>query len=133
MVVLALFASLGAIDTVRLKAHAQRAEVTVSTDVAGESGIAGQVSIRPVRSHQKIGTSNSMPYQTTVQVLDSSGRPVTTFESDAGGSFRVALPPGKYILRPQSPGLYPRASEQTVVVSPRNFTQVRIIYDSGIR
>jgi hypothetical protein len=36
-------------------------------------------------------------------------------------------------LRPQSPGPYPRASEQTVVVSPKTFAQVRVVYDSGIR
>jgi hypothetical protein len=65
--------------------------------------------------------------------LDPAGHPVSSFETDPSGGFRVALPPGKYVLRPQSPGLYPRASEQTVVVSPKSFTQVRVVYDSGIR
>jgi len=112
----------------------RRAEVAVKTDDAlSESGIAGLVNIRPVRPHQTIGTSNVIPYQAKVEVLDSSGKVVTTFESNAAGDFHVALPPGKYTLRPQSPGLYPRASEQTIIVAPRKFTQVRIIYDSGMR
>ena len=74
-----------------------------------------------------------MPYQAKVQVVDGDGKLVTSFESDAKGSFLVALPPGKYLLRPQSPGMYPRASEQTIVVLPGKMTQVRIVYDSGMR
>jgi hypothetical protein len=76
---------------------------------------------------------NSNTYQAMVQVLDKSGRSVTTFQSNANGTFRIALPPGSYVLRPQSPALYPRASAQTVVVPPAGFTHVHIIYDSGIR
>ena len=98
-----------------------------------DTGIEGQVIIRPIRPHETVGTPNVEPYQATVQVLDTSGHPVTTFQSEAGGTFRVALPPGRYVLQPQSPGLYPRASEQTVVVPPTGFTQVRITYNSGIR
>jgi hypothetical protein len=65
--------------------------------------------------------------------LDASGRPVTSFETDPSGNFRIPLPPGKYILRPQTSVPYPRATEQTVVVPPKTFAQVRIVYDSGIR
>jgi hypothetical protein len=98
-----------------------------------ESGITGQVSIRPVRPHATIGVPNLAPYQAKLDVLDANGTPVTSVETDASGNFRVSLPPGKYILRPQTPGPYPRASEQTVVVHPKAFAQVRIVYDSGIR
>jgi hypothetical protein len=98
-----------------------------------ESGIAGQVSIRPVRPHETIGEPNLTPYQAKFEVLDSSGHRVTSFETDPSGNFRIGLPPGKYTLRPQSSGPYPRASARTVVVSPKSFTQVRVVYDSGIR
>ena len=98
-----------------------------------DTGIEGQVIIRPVRPHETVGMPNFNPYQAMVQVLDTSEHPVTTFQSEAGGTFRVALPPGRYVLRPQSPGPYPRASAQTVVVPPAGFTHVRIIYESGIR
>jgi hypothetical protein len=104
-----------------------------NTEGRSESGITGQVSIRPVRPHATYGTSNIMPYQAKIEVFDSSGRMLTAIETDPNGTFRIPLPPGKYVLRPQSPGPYPRASEQTVVVSPRNFSQVRVVYDSGIR
>ena len=104
-----------------------------NTEGRSESVITGQVSIRPVRPHATYGTSNVMPYQAKIEVFDSSGRMLTAFETDPNGTFHIALPPGKYVLRPQSPGPYPRASEQTVVVSPRSFSQVRVVYDSGIR
>jgi Carboxypeptidase regulatory-like domain len=98
-----------------------------------ESGISGEVIIRPVRPHATIGEQNLEPYQATVEVIDPNGRPVASIQSDPEGKFRIGLPPGTYTLRPQSSGSYPRASTQTVVVEPRNFTQVRIIYDTGIR
>ena len=103
------------------------------SQMPGESGIAGQVSIRPVRPHATIGAPNVTPYQAKLDVLDASGHQVTSVETDPNGNFRIALPPGKYTLRPQSPGPYPRASEQTVVVSPKSFAQVRVVFDSGIR
>jgi hypothetical protein len=98
-----------------------------------ESGITGQVSIRPVRPHATLGVPNLAPYQAKLEVLDASGNTVTSFETDASGTFRIPLPPGKYILRPQTSGPYPRASEQTVIVVPKSFAQVRIVYDSGVR
>jgi hypothetical protein len=129
-----LLAYPSASDAVRLTADGAKLEMAATSDDArSDTGIAGQVIIRPVRPHETAGMPNLNPYQATVQVLDPSGQPVTIFRSDAAGNFRVVLPPGQYVLQPQSPGLYPRASEQTVVVSPNGFTQVRIIYDSGMR
>ena len=100
---------------------------------AGDAGIEGRVEIRPVRSVQRAGDANSAPYQATVTVLDGHGNTITTFTSDDQGHFRVVLPPGTYTLRPESPGRYPRASAQSVVVAPRTFTHVDIVYDSGRR
>jgi hypothetical protein len=112
----------------------KRAEAQLSKDNAPNgSGISGRVDIRPIRPHATIGAPNVTPYQAMVDVLEPNGHLLTTFKSDVDGSFRVALPPGTYVLRPQSPGPYPRASEQTVVVKPNTFTQVNIVYDTGIR
>src|SRR6267143_782173 len=68
------------------------------------SGVEGRVIIRPVRSVERRGVVNQRPYQAKITVLDSAGREVATVESDAEGQFRVPLPPGSYILRPESPG-----------------------------
>ena len=103
--------------------------------VAGSeaSGIEGQVSIRPVRPVERKGVPNQRAYQARITVLDPTGREVAVVDSDAEGKFRIALPPGTYVLRPESPGLYPRASEQRVEVGPNSVSRVEIVYDSGIR
>jgi len=98
-----------------------------------DSGIEGHIEIRPVRPLERHGVPNSAPYQATVTVLDDQGRTVTAFTSDAQGDFRVVLPPGTYVLRPESPARYPRASTRSVVVAPRSFSRVDIVYDSGRR
>ena len=97
------------------------------------SGIEGRVTIRPVRSVERQGAANERAYQATIRVLDGSGREVAVTESDAQGRFRVALPPGTYVVRPESPARYPRAAEQRVVVRAGDMTHVAIIYDSGRR
>ena len=97
------------------------------------SGIEGRVTIRPVRSVERRGVSNEQPYQARITVLDSHGREVTTVDTDPDGRYRVMLPPGAYVLRPESPGLYPRASQQRVVVPRNALARIDIVYDSGMR
>ena len=96
-----------------------RHNLAVAVSSNNENGITGQVNIRPVRPHATLGTPNLAPYQTKLQVSDASGHVVASTETDANGQFRIPLPPGTCIIKPLSPGPYPRASEQTVVVSPR--------------
>jgi len=97
------------------------------------SGIEGRVIIRPVRSVERRGVANQRPYQAKITVLDGAGREVVAVESDAEGRFRVLLPRGSYVLRPESPGTYPRAAPQRVEVRRDNMTRVEIVYDSGMR
>jgi carboxypeptidase family protein len=100
---------------------------------ATASGIQGRVIIRPVRSVERRGVTNQRPYQAKITVLDRAGREVAAVESDAEGRFQLPLPAGAYVLRPESPGAYPRAAEQRVLVRPNDMTQVEIVYDSGMR
>jgi hypothetical protein len=106
---------------------------TMNDRDALDSGIEGQIIIRPIRPLELPGVANHRPYQATVTVLDQQGHPVTQFHSDAEGQFRVGLPPGVYTLRPESSGSHPHAAKQTVTVSDMQFTHVLIAYDSGIR
>jgi hypothetical protein len=82
---------------------------------------------------ERKGVPNRKPYQAKITVLDLAGREVAVVNSDAEGKFRVLLPPGTYILRPESPGRYPRSSEQRVTVHPDSVSRVEIGYDSGMR
>lgn len=97
------------------------------------SGIEGEVSIGPVRSVEKPGMPNRRPYAAHITVLDQGGHEVASVDSDAAGKFQVALPPGTYVLRPESAGLYPRAAEQRVKVGRDRMTRVAVAYDSGRR
>ena len=101
----------------------------------GDSGIQGQITLGPacpgpVRAENPCP---DRPYQTTITVLDQENKVVTQFQSDTQGIFNVVLPPGTYILHPASSAVMPRSGDQTVTVIQGQFTQVNIVYDSGMR
>jgi hypothetical protein len=98
------------------------------------SGIEGLASLGPTcPGPQRQGQICERPYEATITVVDRQGRQVTQVRAAADGTFRVQLAPGAYTLRPESPGLLPRASEQQVTVEPGKLTRVAIHYDTGIR
>jgi hypothetical protein len=105
-------------------------------DEPPDSGIDVQVLIGPMCPVVQFGTEcPDQPYQASLTVIDSRGREVMQFETDAGGRYRAYLAPGDYMLRPEMPeGMpLPFAEEQGFTVEPLKFTRVVIHYDSGIR
>ena len=101
-----------------------------------DSGIEGTVTIGPMCPVVQEGTEcPDQPFEATITVLDEGGDEVTEVTSGEDGRFRVALPPGRYTLVPQSPnaGAPPQAGEQAVEVRDGAYTQVAVQYDSGIR
>lgn len=106
-----------------------------ATRAPGSSGIEGQVWIGPACPGPQSLASPcpDQPYQATIAVLKADGEVIAHIQSDAQGRFHLELPPGTYVLRPESPGPLPFAAEQTVIVVAGQFTPVQIIYDSGIR
>ena len=99
-----------------------------------DSGIRGQVSIGPVCPVVQAGMDcDDKPYQADLTVLTSRGKEVIRFQSDADGTFEIALFPGDYILRPESPNGLPYAAEQSFSVLAGQFTELTVNYDSGIR
>ncbi len=102
-----------------------------------DSGVQGQVTIGPMCPAVQDGTPcPDEPYQALIVIIDDQGEEVIAFESRAiDGRFRMNLWPGRYTLLPESPnpGAPPSAGEQQFEVQAGTFTQVAIIYDSGIR
>jgi hypothetical protein len=99
-----------------------------------DSGINGQVSIGPLVPVERPGTTNYRPYESVITVLDQQGKILKRFRSDSNGHFRLSLKPGTYTLIPETTSRsYPCAARQTIRVLPREFTEVRITYDTGIR
>ena len=103
-----------------------------------DTGIEGTVMLGPNCPVMQQGVPcPDTPYpDAVITVLDSSGREVTQITAiDPAGHFRIALAPGAYTLRPESPpdAILPYAGEQAVTVTAGSYTAVEILYDTGIR
>ena len=97
------------------------------------SGIVGRVMIGPTCPVERPGQSCVRPYATNIKVLGAARHHlVMTFESTSDGRFRVALSPGRYILRAARVGL-PRLSPRAVTVRRGTFTRVTLVFDTGLR
>ncbi|MBM3152243.1 MAG: hypothetical protein FJZ96_08620 [Chloroflexi bacterium] len=100
------------------------------------TGLEGQVFIGPVCPVVREGEEcPDQPYHASLSVLDLEGREVAQFETDAEGLFQVDLPPGDYILHPETPdGMpLPVAAEQYFTVQEGAYAWLTVTYDSGIR
>ena len=73
------------------------------------------------------------PYAAQLVVLDGENRVVERVSSGTDGHFEVTLPPGEYLLTPLGGDPYPIALPLSVTVSPGEYTEVQINYDTGIR
>lgn len=99
-----------------------------------DSGVEGQVFIGPVCPVVQEGMDCAdRPYQATLRVNNLNGRKIVQVQTDEDGRFKIPLPPGEYVLHPESPNVLPYASEQPFTVEAGKFTQLIITYDSGIR
>jgi hypothetical protein len=108
-----------------------------SPQIPANTGIEGQVLIGPTCPVVQQGKEcPDKPYQATLTVLDSNGsRKIARFQTDAEGRFRLPLAPGNYILHPETPENMPlpTAPDQNFTVTEGRFTQISVVYDSGIR
>jgi hypothetical protein len=73
------------------------------------------------------------PYQTSIAIIDTNKKQIELISTDHNGYFKILLPPGIYTLHPEPGEPFPIASDQTVLVEDGQYTQVTIIYDTGIR
>jgi hypothetical protein len=107
----------------------------VACDAASPSGISGTVTIGPTCPVERIDDPcPDRPYAATFTVQDDAGHDLCTVQSGDDGHFRVGLPPGAYELVPViGPSRLPYAQPQQVTVTPNQYTEVSIGFDSGIR
>lgn len=100
------------------------------------SGIEGTVTEGPMCPGPVPINNNAcpnQPFQATITILNANDNRVAQIQSDADGFFKLPLYPGTYILHPEPGNPLPRAADQTVVVIDGQYTQVAIIYDTGMR
>ena len=107
-----------------------------AAQIPADTGVEGQVTIGPmcpvVRQGQECPDKS---YQATLAILTAGGRQVKQFTTDTAGNFRMPLAPGSYILHPQTPANQPMPTgrDQPFSVVQGQFTQIKVVYDSGIR
>ena len=107
-----------------------------TSNIPADTGIEGQVLIGPVCPVVQMGQEcPDQPYQAVLVIQTTAGRQVTRITTDAEGKFRLALAPGTYVLHPRTPqnSPMPFATDQTFNVVNGHFTQITIVFDSGIR
>ena len=111
-------------------------EFRVISTPTGSSGVEGRVTQGPTcPGPVKIGTTEcqDQPYQANITILDENNNQITQFQTDRIGFFKIPLNPGTYILHPESGKPLPSTTDQTVVVLEGQFTQIVILYDTGMR
>ena len=75
----------------------------------------------------------TMPMAASFTIFsEHSNRRIGHFATDAGGAFEVSLPPGKYVLVPDTPfGLAPTPGSLEVTVTAKHYTEVAVYYQSS--
>jgi len=108
----------------------------VYTPTPIKSGVQGQAVQGPICPVVRKGEAcPDSPYQAVLTVRSPEGKEIVQVQTDEQGYFSIPLPPGSYVLHPESPedSPFPYADEQTVVVYPGQFTTIIVLYDTGIR
>jgi len=107
-----------------------------TTSPTPSSGIEGHVTEGPMcPGPVQIGINScpDQPYQAIISILDENNTQITQIQTDVNGSFKITLVPGTYILHPEPGKPFPHASDQAVVVTDGQYTQITIMYDTGMR
>jgi hypothetical protein len=105
---------------------------------AAASGIRGTVILGPTcPTGSEPGAHDPVPcltpYAAQLVVLDAQDQVVARLSSGDDGHFQVDLPPGEYVIAPQSGDPFPIAQPVTVLVNPGSYAEVQVNYDTGIR
>jgi len=103
------------------------------------SGIRGLILLGPTCPVEASPGANDpvpclTPYAATLVVLDSENVKVATVTSGPDGKFSVDVPPGEYVVAPESGAdSYPIANPVSVTVVSGQYAEVQVNYDTGIR
>jgi hypothetical protein len=119
--------------------------LTLSTLLAGcaksasapsDSGITGIALVGPTCPVERVGTPcPDEPMAAVDIVVKRGGETVATVTTGEDGRFRVELEPGGYLLEPVSPSQtgFPFGRPMNVTVKANAFTDVQVLFDSGLR
>lgn len=76
-----------------------------------------------------------VPVEARVVVLDAGNAVAARATTDSDGQTRITLEPGRYAVQAERPGarINPRTGPVVVYVHDRQFTTVKLQFDSGVR
>jgi hypothetical protein len=99
---------------------------------SADSGIEGTATYGPTCPVEQAGAPPCVRPYSGVIVISRGDKAVASVRSGADGRFRIALAPGAYTIGSTGTGL-PFAKPLDVVVRAHAFTNVTVMFDSGIR
>ncbi|MFQ5769300.1 MAG: hypothetical protein ACE5HX_02105 [bacterium] len=108
----------------------------IGESILTESGIEGKVVRGPMCPVVREGEScPDQPFSALFHVFDEQETQVAEFQSNEEGYFLIRLSPGQYTIIPDesAPIIQPISQRKNVVVDGNRFTQVTLIFDTGIR
>lgn len=99
-----------------------------------DAGIEGRVMRSPTcPGPVRPGRICEAPFSAVFFVQDREGQQVATFETDTDGRFRVSLPSGAYTVVPSDEAPVRRGQAKDVTVADEDYTQLSLVFDTGIR
>ncbi|HEV3041315.1 MAG TPA: hypothetical protein VHA33_26360 [Candidatus Angelobacter sp.] len=108
-----------------------------ATKKSSRSGIEGTIIATgncPGPQRKDDNSCGPRPYEGALAVKRSSDQTVVaTGASDKEGKFRIAVPPGKYIITQAGEARYPIIHSDEIVVSKNKYTRVKLSADIGMR
>lgn len=102
------------------------------------SGIRGTVVLGPTCPLEASPGANDpvpclTPYSAQLVILNAENAAVARVASGADGHFEITLPPGDYVIAPESGDPYPIAQPLPVTVAAGQYVEIEVNYDTGIR
>jgi hypothetical protein len=101
---------------------------------AGAAGLEGKVVISPSTPHCSAGRSCSRPAVGVTLVFSKYGKQVLTTKTGKDGSYRVALPQGRYAISVRGHrAVAPTVKPASATVSAGRYAKLDLTLDVGIR
>ena len=99
-----------------------------------EQGVEGTALIGPQCPVQSLeDPCPDLPHDARVTLRNTAGAVVTRFRTGEDGRFRVGLRSGRYTLEPEKGDPFPVATDVDVDVVEGVYTEVVLLFDTGIR
>jgi hypothetical protein len=106
----------------------------VAVGSSSGSGLYGKVVISPARPVCAVGEPCTAPDRNDVLTFWRDGRRIAIARTSAAGSYRVALVPGRYVVKVKHPRGIGRGLEPARATVPRGrYARVNFTLDVGIR